>query len=211
MPKVSERFRARFEGTRGRSAPPRGLMPMDRELVLAARAGETWAAEALYRRHRRMVYSIATRLAHADDRDDLVQDAFVKVLGSLRQLKSPELFASWLAAVVVRTASRTFQRRRAMSRLDTETPIPLERLTSHAPPPDVSADLMTIYRFLALLPVETRLVFIMRRVERMSIDEVAAQLGRSVATVKRRLADAERLLDQRMLRDTGGRAPRRHG
>ena len=48
------------------------------------------------------------------------------------------------------------------------------------------------------LPVEVRIVFILRRVDRMSITEVAAQLGRSVATVKRRLAHVERMLDRRL-------------
>lgn len=180
--------------------------PLDRELVLAARAGETWAAEALYRRHRRMVYRIASRLARPSDRDDLVQDSFLNVLASLNRLKSPELFGSWLAAVVTRTASRRFHRLRLVARLDRELPFPTELLVSRAPAPDVLAELKAIYRILDRLPVEARMVFILRRVERMSIGEVAGYMRRSVATIKRRLAAAEHMLDQRMTRTRKPRA-----
>jgi RNA polymerase sigma-70 factor (ECF subfamily) len=181
------------EAARRREPAP---APPDRELVSAARAGESWAARALYERHRRMVRRIASRVAGADDREDLVQDAFLKALCSLDQIENPELFGSWLASVVVRTAAHAFNRRRQLARLDGGGMV--DQLTSPAAPPDVLADLRAVYRVLENLPVESRLVFILRRVERMSIVEVAAHLGRSMATVKRRLARAEGLLNRRM-------------
>jgi RNA polymerase sigma-70 factor (ECF subfamily) len=186
MPKVSEAVR------------PRVAVPLDRELVVAARAGKRWAAEALYRRHRKMVYRLASRFAEAHDREDLIQDSFLKVLCNLDQLKTPELFASWLAQVVVRTAARGFQRKRLSARLERTGPLLLEQLISRPAPPDVFAELRMVYRYLDSLPIEARMAFILRRVERMSVDEVAARLGRSVATVKRRLADADGLLDRRL-------------
>lgn len=188
MPRISEATRVR------------GEMPMDRELVLAARAGEAWAAEALYRRHRKMVDRIAARYTPRHERDDLVQDSFLKALCSLDQIENPELFSSWLASVVMRTAAHGFHRRRLVTGFDDglAAGVGVEPLTSRAAPPDVFAELAKIYRVLERLPVEARLAFILRRVERMSIEEVAARLGRSVATVKRRLAHAEGLLSRRM-------------
>jgi len=187
------------------SEVPRGPVSLDSELVTAARAGESWAAEALYRRHRKMVHQIASRFARAHDRDDLVQDSFLKALCSLDKIENPELFRSWLASVVTRTAAHGFHRRRLLSRLDGNEALAPEHLASRAAQPDVFAELRTVYRVLERLPVEARLVFILRRVERMSIEEVAARLGRSVATIKRRLAHAERLLSRRM---TGTRVRR---
>jgi RNA polymerase sigma-70 factor, ECF subfamily len=175
----------------------------DRELVIAARGGARWAAEALYRRHRRKAYRIASRLARPADRDDLVQDSFVMALSRLDRLRSPELFGSWLAAVVARTASRRFRRLRLVARVELEDSPPEEQLVSQAAGPDILAEIGTVRRVLELLPVEARLVFILRRVERMSIDEVAVHIGRSVATVKRRFADAQRLLDQGIARGRG--------
>ena len=170
----------------------------DYDLVVAARAGETWAAGALYRRHREMVVRFASRFEPGHDRDDLVQDAFLMALGSLDQIDHPELFTSWLRAVVARTAATRFRRTRRHARLRKRNTAPLQQLASGAAPPDVVAELDGIYRSLESLPAEARVVFILRRVERMSTVEVAARLARSAATIKRRLVRAERLLDRRL-------------
>jgi RNA polymerase sigma-70 factor (ECF subfamily) len=182
--------------------------PLDTDLVIAARDGDVWAYEFLCRRHLRMVYGLASRFAGAADLDDLVQDAFVAVLCSLRRLKTPASFTSWLATVVVRTAYRRFRRRRQLEVLNPshDPQVPVESLTSKLPPPDVLADLQVIDRFLQLLPVETRMAFVLQRVEEMSIGEIADAMGRSTSTVKRRLTHAERRLDARILR-TSPREP----
>src|SRR5688572_10280541 len=58
-----------------------GAGPTDAALVVAARAGEDWAREALFRRHAPMVAGMAFRLLGRDeDVDDLVQDSFVEAL-----------------------------------------------------------------------------------------------------------------------------------
>jgi len=174
-------------------------IPTDRELVGAARAGEAWAAGALYRRHRKMIARVAARFQQGHDCDDLVQDAFLAALRNLAQIEHPELFSDWLRAVVVRTAFGRIRHQRLLrTQLREVNAAPLEHLAWRAAPPDVAVDLNRVYRMLDRLPFEARVVFILRRVDRMSIAEVAAQLGRSVATVKRRLAHVERMLDRRL-------------
>ena len=74
---------------------------------MAARAGEKWAQEALFRRHARMVNGLAFRLLGRDqDVDDLVQDSFLSALRSLDRLAEPQAFASWLGSIVVRSAHK---------------------------------------------------------------------------------------------------------
>jgi RNA polymerase sigma-70 factor (ECF subfamily) len=146
-----------------------------------------------------MAYRIASRLAAPADRDDLVQDSFLDALVNIGQLRNPELFGSWLASVVTRTAARRHRRLRRLTSLDRDGGFANDRLVSPIAPPDVFAELGGIDRLLGLLPLEVSLVFVLRRVERMSIDEVSTRIGRSVATVKRRLADAERLLNKGMI------------
>ncbi|WP_163573187.1 RNA polymerase sigma factor [Fodinicola feengrottensis] len=89
--------------------------PSDAELITAARSGEADAYETLYRRHceaaRRYALSLAGNPA---DRDDLVSEAFAKVLSALRAGGGPDLaFRSYLLSVV-RNAfyDRTRQERR---------------------------------------------------------------------------------------------------
>jgi RNA polymerase sigma-70 factor (ECF subfamily) len=173
-----------------------GSGPTDAALVLGARAGEDWAREALFRRYAPMVNGLAYRVMGRDeDVDDVVQESFVHALNGLERLIEPQAFAGWLARIVVRTASKTLRRRRLLRRLGlrrtTEEPIDLDALIGRSTPPDVAADLHSVYALLERLPVEQRIALILRRVEQLGLEEIAAAMGLSLATVKRRLSDAE--------------------
>ena len=146
-----------------------------------------------------MIARVAARFQRGHDCDDLVQDAFLAALRSLDQIEHPEHFSNWLRTVVVRTAVAHIRHQRLLrAQLREVDAAPLEHLAWRGAPPDVSVELNRVYRMLQRLPFEARVAFILRRVDRMSIAEVAAQLGRSVATVKRRLAHVERMLDRRL-------------
>src|SRR5436190_20397911 len=92
--------------------------PSDAALVVAARAGEKWAQEALFRRHARMVNGLAYRLLGRDQElDDLVQESFLAALRSLDRLAQPQAFAAWLGSIVVRSSHKLLRRRRMLTRL----------------------------------------------------------------------------------------------
>src|SRR5262245_52041673 len=148
-----------------------GAGPSDVALVVAARAGEVWAQEALFRRYARLVNGLALRLMGRDaDVDDLVQDSFVEALGSIGRLENPLAFSSWLGAIVVRTAHKRLRRRRIAERLGLRRaePIDVDRLISPRVPPDVAVELRAIYRVLDRLPAEVRIALVLRRVEAMT-------------------------------------------
>jgi RNA polymerase sigma-70 factor (ECF subfamily) len=162
--------------------------------VVAARAGERWASEALFRRYAAMVNGLALRLMGRDsDVDDLVQESFASALASLHRLDAPQAFSSWLAAIVVRTASKILRRRRLLVRLGIRRnePIDLDTLIAKSAPPDAAAELRGLYARLDALPANLRVPLVLRRVEGMALDEIAQAVGVSLATVKRRLTLAE--------------------
>jgi len=172
--------------------------PSDAALVIAARARERWACEALFRRYAPMANGMALRLMGRDaDLDDLVQDSFASALRSLERLQNPQAFASWFAAIVVRTACKVLRRRRLARRLGLRHPesIDVDALVSMQAPPDVVAELRAIYAVVEDLPATVRVPLILRRVEEYSLDEIAKLMGASLATVKRRVADGEQLLE----------------
>jgi RNA polymerase sigma-70 factor, ECF subfamily len=113
-----------------------GAGPTDAALVLAVRAGEEWAHEALFRRHAPMVNGLAYRLIGRDaDVEDLVQDSFTEAFRGLPRLEDPQSFAKWLGSIVVRTASKMIRRRRLMARLGLhrrKDPIDVETIASRA-------------------------------------------------------------------------------
>ena len=172
--------------------------PSDAALVVSARAGERWACEALLRRHAGMAYGLAYRLLARDqDAEDVVQDAYVTVLSRLDQLREPQAFASFLAAVVVRRVQHVVRRRRLARRLGLlppAEPVDIGALVGHDAPPDAAAELRSIYRVLDALPADERVALVLRRVEGMPLEEVARMLGCSTATAKRRIAAAEAAL-----------------
>jgi RNA polymerase sigma-70 factor (ECF subfamily) len=171
-----------------------GPSPTDAVLVARAREGDRAAQEALFRRHVRLVTGLVYRLrpTHAD-LDDIVQDTFIAAFGALRRLESPQAFASFVASIAVRTTHKRLRRHRIAVRLGLARRDELDWEDALAPdcPPDVAAQLAEIYRAIDAFPPKERVAFLLRRVEGMSLEEVATATGESLATVKRRIASAE--------------------
>ena len=187
-------------------SPIEGPEMTDAALVLAAVAGERPAMQALFERHAPMVNRLARRLLGPGvDTSDLVQDAFVEALLSIKRLKNGQAFQAWLCSIVVRTAQKIRRRRRLFERLGLIRGKPLELDTLCAPtaPPDVAAELGAIYALLRSLPVEMHVALVLRRVEGLTVEQIAAQMQLSVSTVKRRLAAAESRLDAWMANEEG--------
>jgi RNA polymerase sigma factor (sigma-70 family) len=178
--------------------PVAGPEETDATLVAAAVAGDRAAKQALFQRHAPMVNRLARRLLGPGvDANDLVQDAFVEALLGIDRLKNGQAFQSWLCSIVVRTAQKVCRRRRLLERFGLIRSVPLEMdaFCSPTAPPDVATELKAIYALLRTLPVEMHVALVLRRVEGMSVDQIAEQMRLSVSTVKRRLAAAEGRLD----------------
>jgi RNA polymerase sigma-70 factor (ECF subfamily) len=184
-----------------------GAGPSDAALVVAARAGEAWATEALFRRHAPMINGLALRLMGRDaDVDDLVQESFAQALGGLGRLQDPQAFASWLASILVRTAAKTIRRRRLLAKFGLgrhALAIDPDSLIAPSAPPDHAAELRRIYALLESLPASVRVPLVLRRIEGFSNEEIAATLRCSIATVKRRVAEADARLSGTFDRQEG--------
>ncbi len=89
----------------------------DAALVKRARAGSDAAFAQLVDRHGQAVRTFMRRVCvNADEADDLAQDAFLSAWMSLRRLKEPDRFLSWLMGIAWRkakTRARSAARTRA--------------------------------------------------------------------------------------------------
>lgn len=182
------------DGTR----PP--AIPSDAALVSAARNGQAWAHEALFRRYARMASGLAYRMVVGTDIqvDDVVQDAFVTAFERLDTLRAAEAFSSWLGAIVLRQCSKRLRRHRLRLRfgLASKEDINLDLAISADAPPDVAAALRQAYSLLDRLKPDERVAFLLRRVEGLTVAEIADQMNTSLSTIKRRLRTAEERLDR---------------
>lgn len=179
------------EQGRGQAQP----IPSNAALVGEALGGHSWAHEALFRRHGRMALGLAHRLLAGSgiDADDLVQDAFVTAYSKLDTLREPEAFGSWLGSIVVRTASKRLRRHRLRLRfgLARSEPVDMDLVVSPAASPEVAVLLEQAYGILDLLRPDERVAFLLRRVEGLTVAEIAERMDVSLSTVKRRLTAAE--------------------
>jgi RNA polymerase sigma-70 factor (ECF subfamily) len=173
--------------------------PTDAALVIAARGGETWAQEALFRRHARLAIGLAHRLLpHDREVDDLVQDCFVQALKRLDTLQNPQAFAAWLGSIVVHAVGKRLRRQRLLGRLGLRQleSIDAQAIAAPTAPADVVVELRRLYGLLASLPPDQRIALVLRRVDRMEIPQIAEYMGLSLSTVKRRLKRAEEELER---------------
>jgi RNA polymerase sigma-70 factor, ECF subfamily len=174
-----------------------GPRPTDAVLVAAARGGDRWAQEALFRRHAPLAMGLAYRLLGSDaDLEDVVQEAQFLAFSRLDRLREPQAFASWLAGTVVRRVQQLLRHRRLLVRLGLRSGVPVDPDLAIAAntPPEVAAELARIYAVVDSLSTQARLALLLRRVDGYSLAEIAAMLECSLSTVKRRLGEAERAL-----------------
>ncbi len=174
--------------------------PRDADLVIAARNGDQEAFRQLFGLHVKAAAGLAYRLLGGDDDvDDVVQESFAEALAKLGSLRDPSAFAGWLAAIVSAQVIRLIRRKRLLRRLGL--------LRGGSPPPEalrvapiasaeVVAELRAVYAVVDSLPAEERVMLLLHRVEELTHQEIADRTGRSVATVKRRIEQAESELER---------------
>jgi RNA polymerase sigma-70 factor (ECF subfamily) len=189
-----------------RVARPPAELPTG-ELVVRARAGDVSAQQQLFDRHVQQVAGLVRRLIpDQPDLDDVIQDVFVHALESLARQRDADAFAGWLRAITVHVVRNRLRRRRLLRRFGLvprpEAPDDEQLLTlvSPAAPPDVLAELRTVYHVVSRLEPNTRMALILRRIEGLTVPEVAEELGCSVSTTKRWIAAAETQLDHELHR-----------
>jgi RNA polymerase sigma-70 factor (ECF subfamily) len=165
----------------------------DAELVARARREDAWAIEAIYRRYVRLVASTAQRILRSDDEvDDIVQETFLIAFEKLDRLVEPAALRGWLARIAISRVHRRF-RWRKWTRLwsATELEASLHDQASNEASPEQRAELALIDRALARLPLKLRIPWVLRHVVGYQLEDVATACDCSLATVKRRISEAE--------------------
>ena len=161
--------------------------------MAALRSGRQAAKAALFDRYGRHVHRVLTRVMGPDpDIPDLLQDVFVSALESIDRLEDPSSLRPWLSRIAVYTA-RGRIRRRVRWRFVRSDPLDeIVEVEAHLASAEVSEALRATYKALNQLPPDERIAFALRFIDGMELTEVAHASGVSLATIKRRLAKAQR-------------------
>jgi len=178
----------------------------DAELVQLALQRDSNAFRAIMQRHNRRLYRVARSIMHDDsEAEDVVQEAYVLAFSNLAKFRAESSLATWLTRITLNEALGRLRRRRPtvdLSSLDLPSGaqvIPFPTMPSNEDPERNAAQReirCLIERAIDELPEIFRVVFVMRDVEDMSIEETAAFLSLRPETVKTRLHRARKLLRQ---------------
>lgn len=173
-------------------------------LVERFRLGDPIAARTIIQRHNRKFWRLARGIVDDDaEAEEALQNAYVRALTSIDGFRGQSSLATWMGRIVVNEALRRRASRRDPLDLDEiAESLPLDHPGSATMPspvgPEVAAARQQVRRIVEravdALPAAFRVVFMMRVVEQMSIEETAAALSIPVGTAKTRLHRANQQL-----------------
>jgi RNA polymerase sigma-70 factor, ECF subfamily len=168
------------------AVPP--ARPDEAEIVRGVRAGEAWAATALWDAYASKVFRIAARVLGSDsDAEDLTQDVFARVFSAIAEIRDPSALSSFVFSVALRMVKRELHRRKVRRVLRLSDTGHLPDCPVDAPDSEAREAVAWLYAILDQLSAEERTAFVLRHMEAMSLPDIAAVMDLSLATVKRRL------------------------
>ena len=170
----------------------------DEELVRRALAGDRWGREMLYRRHAASLLAMTVRLlANRGEAEEVVQDTFVTAFEQLGTLREPGAVRGWMGQIAVNLVRRRFRKARLLRFLGLDRGADDATLESLADPgvsSDQRAELAFVDRLLRAMKPAVRLAWMLRRVDGLELGEVASLCDCSLATIKRRIAEADAII-----------------
>jgi RNA polymerase sigma-70 factor (ECF subfamily) len=172
----------------------------DKEYVQRCRDGHPEDFRLLVHRYQGPLFSyLAGRLGDRSQAEEAAQESFVRAFQSLKKLRKPESFYSWLLGIAGRVAKEQFRSLKRHQRdRDTAETMMAEVADCHA---EYSLD-----EAIAVLPETYRQVILLRYYEGLSCQEVAQRLDMPLGTVTKTLSRAYALLRQELqARESGER------
>ena len=179
-------------------------------LVREIRAGDGDAFETLVREHQTRVYNLALRMTgNEEDALDISQETFLKAWRTLGKYRGDCSLGSWLYRIA---SNLSIDLLRKNKRRQTEKVVSLDDPGEDDRPlelPDLREEPQTIlereenrravWECLEKLPEEQKIILVLRDVNGLSYEEIAASMGLELGTVKSRIFRAREKLANLLL------------
>jgi RNA polymerase sigma-70 factor, ECF subfamily len=171
-------------------------------LLEGLRQGDRAAFEALVQAAQHRIYSVALRmLRNRAEAEDVAQEVFLRVHRSIAEFRGEAKLSTWLYGIVARLCLNR------LARADRRTRAAADELAGIADPgidpmgSVVSAELArALEAAIGELPEERRIVVVLRDVQGLAYEEIAAALGIELGTVRSRLHRARMELKDKLER-----------
>ncbi len=181
---------------------------LDAELVEQAKAGRMAAFELLVNRYQQKVANVIAKfIKDRHEIQDVAQEVFIKVFRALPNFRGDSSFYTWIYRIAVNTSKNHLV---AKSRRIQNTQVEFEDAESFAINEDYrnldTPDAVysrgeleqTMSKAIAQLPEDLKQAIVLREVDGLSYEEIAAQMDCPIGTVRSRIFRARDAIDQAM-------------
>jgi RNA polymerase sigma-70 factor, ECF subfamily len=186
-----------------------GADASDLSLVRRVQRGERGAYDLLVLKYQHKVVKLVMRyLRNPADAEDVAQEAFVKAYRALPQFRGDSAFYTWLYRIAINTAKNALaarERNPVSYELDLQGNDASPDMVSRLKDPETPEGLAlteeirdTVNHAIEQLPEDLRTAIVLRELEGMSYEEIAASMDCPVGTVRSRIFRAREAIDRRL-------------
>src|SRR6202050_5575790 len=156
----------------------------------------------------KVVKLVMRYLRNPADAEDVAQEAFVKAYRALPQFRGDSAFYTWLYRIAINTAKNALaarERNPVSYELDLQGNDESSDMVSRLKDPETPEGLAlteeirdTVNHAISELPEDLRTAIVLRELEGMSYEEIAASMDCPVGTVRSRIFRAREAIDRRL-------------
>lgn len=188
---------------------------VDAELVARVQRGERQAFDLLVLKYQRKIIRLLSRMVRdPSEVEDVAQEAFIKAYRALPQFRGESAFYTWLYRIAINTGrnwlasnSRRPSTPNAYENEDGETFNETDNLTDNNTPESAMASreiAETVNKSIEDLPEDLRTAIVLREIEGMSYEDIAATMNCPIGTVRSRIFRARESIAAKLRPVLGG-------
>jgi RNA polymerase sigma-70 factor (ECF subfamily) len=186
-----------------------GADASDLSLVRRVQRGDKGAFDALVLKYQHKLVKLVMRyVRNAAEAEDIAQEAFIKAYRALPQFRGDSAFYTWLYRIAINTAKNAVVSRDRspieydLDRNTGEESFDMQARMKDAETPEglVLTDEIraTVNAAIEALPEDLRTAIVLRELEGLSYEEIAAAMDCPVGTVRSRIFRAREAIDRRL-------------
>ena len=181
----------------------------DLSLVRRVQRGDKGAFDALVLKYQHKLVKLVTRyVRNPAEAEDIAQEAFIKAYRALPQFRGDSAFYTWLYRIAINTAKNAVVSRDRSpvdydfdrDSIDESYDMQGRLKDSETPEGLVLTDEIrqTVNAAIEQLPEDLRTAIVLRELEGLSYEQIAATMGCPVGTVRSRIFRAREAIDRRL-------------
>ncbi|MCK9410817.1 MAG: RNA polymerase sigma-70 factor [Prolixibacteraceae bacterium] len=168
----------------------------EKELIVSLQSGSITAFEGLFEYYSQKLYRFALSYLKLDnDAEDIVQEVFIKIWQNRSSLKSETSFQSYLFTIAFHAIQKNFRKKLLQQKFQLEL---FELLNTEDSTLEVQLNfevlLSKLNQLINQLPARRKEIFIKRKKEGKSIQNIASEMGISEKTVENQITQAMNFL-----------------